>query len=366
LNPNWIVTLQYDRANRELPHPLSGSDVQAISLMQGGLMVATIANDEAGRRTARLICVRGREWESVLTEDLPSPTAGFTAFVAWIDTHGTRRLAIALGNKLLQGVGCQSLEVVDAPVPLGAIHAHDGRLVAAPRAAGQPLALVMDEAGRWSSAVDSGMTTSPRRYISAFASHGGRLYAAVADHAAGFEIWRSTAPGRHSHLAWETVVERGAYRYSLNSSVPNMVSFGGRLLLGTTCLEPTSIDDLPSAPEIIQLHADGTWELVVGQPRFSPVGLKVPLSALTAGFGVMKGAASILLREHRDQLFALAQPVGDGHAQLWSSMDAQVWGRVDTPGLARLRRVEVMESTPRGLLLGGSAATRTVPLIRIE
>jgi hypothetical protein len=51
---------------------------------------------------------------------------------------------------------------------------------------------------------------------------------------------------------------------------------------------------------------------------------------------------------------------------LWSSVDGQVWGRVDTPGLAKLQRVDVMESTPRGLLLGGSAAGRTVPLVRIE
>lgn len=334
--------------------------------MRDGLLLATVASGLAGGRTAQLICVRGREWEVVHTEELTHPTAGFTAFATWVDRQGSRRLAIALGDRLLQGSGCESLEVLDAPARLGALHAHDGRLIAAPRTPNQPLALALDAAGQWSTAVDAGMTASDHRYITAFASHGGRLYAAIADHAAGFEIWRGTASDGAASIAWEPVLERGAYRYALNRSVPNMVSFGDHVLLGTSCLEPPSIEDLPSAPEIIQLDADGAWELVIGQPRFSPAGLKVPTSALAAGFGLLKGAASILLRTHRDQLFALAQPIGGGHPQLWASVDALVWGRVDTPGLAKLQRVDVMESTPRGLLLGGSAAGHTVPLVRIE
>jgi hypothetical protein len=40
----------------------------------------------------------------------------------------------------------------------------------------------------------------------------------------------------------------------------------------------------PAAPELIRIYPDDTWDLVVGEPRSTPQGYKVPLSNMRAGF----------------------------------------------------------------------------------
>src|SRR5262249_4014858 len=41
----------------------------------------------------------------------------------------------------------------------------------------------------------------------------------------------------------------------------------------------------PFSGEMIRVHADDTWDLVTGKARFTPHGLKKPLTGLTGGFG---------------------------------------------------------------------------------
>jgi hypothetical protein len=41
----------------------------------------------------------------------------------------------------------------------------------------------------------------------------------------------------------------------------------------------------PFPAEIIRVHTDDSWELVTGSPRFTPHGIKEPITGLTGGFG---------------------------------------------------------------------------------
>ena len=61
-----------------------------------------------------------------------------------------------------------------------------------------------------------------------------------------------------------------------------MKVFNNALYLGCNGVNP----GLPSQPaELIRIKADDSWDVVVGKPRDTPAGRKLPISGLSAGFG---------------------------------------------------------------------------------
>jgi hypothetical protein len=216
------------------------------------------------------------------------------------------------------------------------------------------------------------------------------LYAATTNPTRGFELWRTrvetTAPFR-----WEKVLDRGAGRFSENPSVAAMAAFGGDLWIGTECqlhdpasptrptagpegaamrggrrrLRPAARvraqETAPAAAELIRIRADGSWDLIVGAPRFTPAGLKVPLSALGPGFGDRTQIAIPALAVHEGRLFAgtrQVRPRDGGIAAacaLWSSADGTEWSALhatDQAGETGCIAVDSLCPTPEGLFLG--------------
>jgi len=112
------------------------------------------------------------------------------------------------------------------------------------------------------------------------------LYAGTANGEEGFQIWKTDGKGELPYQ-WTKVVDHGCLRGKENQGAVSMKEFKGKLYVGGGILggydRPRNIG--PASPELIRISADDSWELLVGEARMTPDGLKVPRSGLGAGFG---------------------------------------------------------------------------------
>ena len=113
----------------------------------------------------------------------------------------------------------------------------------------------------------------------------GFLYTGTVNIARGYEIWKTRAEGTPPYR-WKRVIERGAYRGPLNEGVASMCEFRGALYVGSG-IQNGGYDRAnkigPGAPELIRIHPDDTWDLLIGQERDTPHGTYSPLSGLGPG-----------------------------------------------------------------------------------
>lgn len=215
------------------------------------------------------------------------------------------------------------------------------------------------------------------RGLSALISANGRVHAGTSNPARGFQLWSTDATGEPP-FTWRRDLTDGAWRYNQNMSVAAMCGFGGSLYVGTGIPGPghdADNDIGPCAAELIRVHPDGSWDLIFGEPRFTPDGLKVPLSGLGPGLGDPWNAAIWSMAVHEDVLYIgtrnwrsndlAARGAGAemaGGYQIWASPDGETWTEIvadgfGNPGSTGLRR---LISTPVGLFMGSSNQTRLV------
>jgi hypothetical protein len=118
------------------------------------------------------------------------------------------------------------------------------------------------------------------------AAFGDHLYAGTLNYN-GFQIWRTRAEGNPPY-EWERVVTQGAWRGKLNQCAFSMRVFKGALYVGGG-IQHGGIDVAnrtgPAGPELIRIHPDGSWDLLVGLGRDTPGGWKGALSGFRPGFG---------------------------------------------------------------------------------
>jgi len=115
---------------------------------------------------------------------------------------------------------------------------------------------------------------------------GDHLYAGTMNFERGFQVWRTRAQGDPPY-AWERMLADGAYRGRPNQGVVSFAAFKDALYIGSG-IQSGGIDSVhkvgPAAPELIRLHPDGRWDLIVGAPRDTPEGSRQPLSGFRPGF----------------------------------------------------------------------------------
>lgn len=115
----------------------------------------------------------------------------------------------------------------------------------------------------------------------------GFLYAGTMNPYEGLELWRTDAEGSPP-FRWTRVIAQGVGRGKLNEVVMCLCVFNDALYVGTgiyNCGYDRIYNVGPNWPEVFRVHPDGSWDLLVGEARQTPDGLKVPTSGLRPGFG---------------------------------------------------------------------------------
>lgn len=217
--------------------------------------------------------------------------------------------------------------------------------------------------------------------VVAMAAAHGFLYAGTGSPRRGFQLWRTDGKCDEGAMpVWERVLIDGAYRFNLNYSASRLCEFKGDLYLGTGITGfgyDTENDVGPSAAELIRVHPDGSWDLIAGELRFTPDGLKVPLAAMGPGFSNPYNSVIWSLSVHRGSLYlgmhnwepnawAMAGQADQmqGGYQLWASQDGDTWENVLDQGHGKAASVGIraMCSTPKGLFLGTTNYARLLSM----
>ena len=240
-------------------------------------------------------------------------------------------------------------------------------------------------AGHWEPVTDFACGDLGNKSIHELCACGDWLYAGTLNHQ-GFQLWRSRCDGEAPY-EWELVLERGAWRGPENQGVLSMAPFKGALYIGTG-IQGGGIDKAnkigPAAAEIIRVHEDKRWDLVVGEPRDTPDGFKEPLSGRRAGFDTFFNGYLWRMCEHEGWLYASTfewsawlpyvkhsrWPGAFGRVMadvtplsifenqsgfdLFRSWDGENWVPVTRNGMGNPYNMglRTLESTPYGLFLG--------------
>lgn len=206
------------------------------------------------------------------------------------------------GPHIIRSVDGKNFEIVSKPGIIGlpittirSLVSFKGKLFTAPagRAKGNPntsgeiVILASDDPakGKWFRVNKQRLGGLDNQSIFELAPLGDYLYAGTLNNN-GFELWRTDAEGDPPY-SWEKVLEKGAYRGSLNQAAVSLIEFKGYLYIGTG-IQHGGFDIVnnigPASPEVIRINTDGNWDLIVGNERETSQGYKQPLSGFVAGF----------------------------------------------------------------------------------
>jgi hypothetical protein len=239
--------------------------------------------------------------------------------------------------------------------------------------------------GKWEAASDFGFGDDSNKTIFEMVGFGDYFYVGTLN-LEGFQIWRSTMEGKKPYT-WEKIIEKGAYRGAENQCALSMYPFKGALYVGSG-IQGGGIDTQnkvgPAASELIRIHPDGSWDLLVGKGRQTPVGYKAALSGWQAGFDNWFAGYFWRMCEHDGWLYLVTfdwsvtvpfatrknwpqefcnilNELGNdfimknnGGFGLYRSFDGENWMRVANDGMGNPYNLgaRTMVSTPYGLFLG--------------
>jgi hypothetical protein len=224
--------------------------------------------------------------------------------------------------------------------------------------------------GKWFEAAESGFGDASNVAIYSVHPALGRLYAGTANPDLGCQVWQTEARGKPP-FDWSPVIVNGGGAFNTNFTVAAMAEFNGALYagIGITGFGYETAHDLgPASGELWRIHPDGCWDLIAGRMRFTPHGLKVPLSLLGPGLGDFYNSMVRSLVTHHGVLylgtfqweayrcFEINSPKVVGGYQLWASIDGESWTPVleDGNGSPADLGIASLLSTPHGLFAGTS------------
>ena len=192
----------------------------------------------------------------------------------------------------------------------------------------------------------------------------GFLYVGTMDRIHGYSVWKTDATGPPPYH-FTPVVTDGAGRGAVMQSVVSMQVFQDCLYVGSCGWFPQL---LPPC-ELIRIHPDDRWELVVGSPRRTPQDIKVPISGLPDSFGNPFNVHIWRMQEHEGALYLGVCEESEGVQvpswldarineeygfDLWRSDDGKAWKQVTRNGFGDRcnHGIRTFASTPYGLFVG--------------
>jgi hypothetical protein len=208
------------------------------------------------------------------------------------------------------------------------------------------------------------------------AAHG-YVYAGTGSPTRGFQLWRTDGKGE-APFEWERVLTDGGFRFNHSLSTGAMAEFNGDLYVGSG-IPGFGVDidnDVgPSAAELLRVRPDKSWDLIMGEPRFTPDGLKIPLSAMAPGFDNPYNSVIWAMTTHNGTLYAgthnwepnawaqdrSAKSIKGGY-ELWASEDGDSWTKVMDQGGGNSMGcgVRTLLSTKHGLFVGTLNHTKLI------
>lgn len=280
------------------------------------------------------------------------------------------------------GLGDQSVSTLRTLVST------DGRLYTSPTGSGRAwnaadkacVYVTDDPAGAgWRPVSHTGFGDTSNDALYSMAEFAGHLYVGTLNPRTGYQVWKARLDeGRHR---WRLVLAGGADRGNLNEAAMTMCVFGGALYVGSG-ISNGGYDRTygvgPAAAEIVRIHPDDTWDLVVGQARRTRQGRQHPSSGLGPGFDNPCAGYLWSMAVHENRLYAGTfdstifalwaqhdrQPARVGRvedfvadragAELWCSEDGDWWTPVTTGGFGNPYNygIRTLVSTPAGLFAG--------------
>ncbi len=252
---------------------------------------------------------------------------------------------------------------------------------------GLPVVFETEDPGRasWRAVSEPGFGDPDNLTVFEMAAFDGHLYAGTLN-PRGYQVWK-TRPAGAPPYRWTRVVTAGAHRGPLNEAVVSMCVFAGALYVGGG-IQNGGFDRArgigPAGAELIRIHPDDTWELVVGDERTTPAGPVWPQSGFGAGFDSIFNGYFWRMEAHRGCLYLgtfnwsimlpylvpgrpgheavkLAEWLGvdhlvqfEGGCDLFRSHDGVHWAPVTTSGFGNPYNfgVRSLTGTPYGLFVG--------------
>lgn len=235
-------------------------------------------------------------------------------------------------------------------------------------------------AGVWEEACEQGFGDPQNVCFFSLGACGKYIYTGTCNPQRGFQLWRSKATGKAPYK-WEKVLTEGAYRYGFNFTAATLTEFNGALYIGSGITgfgydKPTDIG--PAAAELIRLNPDDSWDLIFGDARFTPDGLKIPYSGMGPGMDNPHDSVTWAMASHDGVLYfgthnwatfanvtSKTDPKIEGGYNLWGSANGEDWelalsGEEINPCETGVR---TLCSTKDGLYVGTFNHTKLVQLM---
>jgi hypothetical protein len=319
--------------------------------------------------------------------------------------------------KLLRSEDGENFHEVSAP-PWGpyvrafrTLQEFQGRVHTTPTASGMGFAKVQDSVGSnptifgtddprtggWQAVSERGFGNPNNLTIFEMEAFDGHLYAATVNAAQGLELWKT--PGGDMPYRWTRVLERGAWRGNFNEVGGSMCEFQGALYIGSGVLNGgyhRALKVGPAATELLRVWPDGSWDLIMGESRVTPQGVKYPLSGYAPGFDNLFNGYVWRMCVHQGHLYAgtfcwanllpylavnglpehilaMLRRWGKeelirrfGGCELWRSADGVNWTPVTRSGFGNPYNwgIRTMASTPWGLFV--ATANPYGPMVAVQ
>jgi len=246
------------------------------------LYVCTWAASRSGRPA---IVMRSTDGESFVPVSAPRTDRTLTTYrtlVSFRDRLYTTPTGRALGWQGSQNLGAKANES-GAAVVLGSVD---------------------PSSEEWQVVSQPGFGDPTNTTVFEMAPFNGCLYAATLNPTGGFQLWRSALDG--PPYSWTKVIDRGAHRGPLNEAGVSMCAFRDALYVGTG-IQDGGYDRTykvgPGAAELIRIHPDDSWDLIVGEARSTPKGWRRPLSGFGPGFDSLSNGYFWRMAAHDGHLY---------------------------------------------------------------
>jgi hypothetical protein len=170
--------------------------------------------------------------------------------------------------------------------------------------------------------------------------------AVAADHLVrGFELLAMNG-NEDGAPSWSSLLTRGGYRFSLNGRVLGCVPWKDALYVACGRAEDVRRGRLyQDGFEILRVYPDASWDLVVGTPRVSEAGLKIPLACLGPGTDQFQPSEFRFLTATAMNLLLGTYEDAAGLC-IWYSADGVSWSQASYPEFAGLEKVRAASALP--------------------